>query len=88
MPVNLGAIDGIIPAYAGSTGEEPLVLSVSQDHPRVRGEHTSYSAFPFPFGGSSPRTRGALGAAEVALPVVGIIPAYAGSTGFADNVRR
>ena len=39
VPVNLGAIDGIIPAYAGSTGEEPLVLSVSQDHPRVRGEH-------------------------------------------------
>ena len=51
-----------------------------RDHPRVCGEHYSW-----PYGvdlseGSSPRMRGALIPAERMCRIIGIIPAYAGST--------
>ena len=31
----------IIPAYAGSTGNSPLVAARRWDHPRIRGEHVA-----------------------------------------------
>ena len=31
--------DGIIPAYAGSTGRPPRSVTTPRDHPRIRGEH-------------------------------------------------
>ena len=33
-------LDGIIPAYAGSTGGGRLSVNFGRDHPRVCGEHT------------------------------------------------
>ena len=33
------ALDGIIPAYAGSTTVEPSKVAPLRDHPRMRGEH-------------------------------------------------
>ena len=38
-PDNSGGITGIIPAYAGSTPVWVNGLGVTQDHPRIRGEH-------------------------------------------------
>ena len=35
----------IIPAYAGSTVPASLVSSFGKDHPRIRGEHSSWSIF-------------------------------------------
>ena len=71
---------GIIPAYAGSTCEGRLGWGVPWDHPRIRGEHADKQfAKPF-FDGSSPHTRGAPCSGDDRFDLVGIIPAYAGST--------
>ena len=32
-------IDGIIPAYAGSTAQYRNIVKWQKDHPRIRGEH-------------------------------------------------
>ena len=71
---------GIIPAYAGSTRRTTTGLSPAQDHPRIRGEHWSTTIVRVTAAGSSPHTRGALGAAAVGGRLPRIIPAYAGST--------
>ena len=70
----------IIPAYAGSTGDDPPQKWAGGDHPRIRGEHDTPLTNVTPFTGSSPHTRGA--PVIVAAPggFIGIIPAYAGST--------
>ena len=70
----------IIPAYAGSTDAGVEVLGGTQDHPRIRGEHTRTGRGPSWRPGSSPHTRGALGLAARRVAAGGIIPAYAGST--------
>mgnify|MGYP000888912579 CR=1 FL=1 len=49
----------IIPAYAGSTTSSPTRWRRPKDHPRIRGEHSSWSLTPFTISGSSPHTRGA-----------------------------
>ena len=49
----------IIPAYAGSTWASPLASAGWSDHPRVCGEHASWSAVMVVWSGSSPRMRGA-----------------------------
>ena len=72
----------IIPAYAGSTGSPESMLAGLSDHPRIRGEHPSSARVTCPDSGSSPHTRGArLHGEDEGVPR-GIIPAYAGSTGF------
>ena len=73
---------GIIPAYAGSTAPVRMVLPRKTDHPGIRGEHGLSRVVQNRHYGSSPHTRGALGAAGAAAGVSGIIPAYAGSTRF------
>ena len=50
---------GIIPAYAGSTGRARRDSRGEQDHPRIRGEHTSPRQTDAKKLGSSPHTRGA-----------------------------
>ena len=47
----------IIPAYAGSTPFQDVSLLVSQDHPRIRGEHEALEAGPDCAVGSAPHTR-------------------------------
>ena len=55
------ALEGIIPAYAGSTLSWKMLVMMEGDHPRVCGEHFPDNPFEDGFGGSSPRMRGALG---------------------------
>ena len=70
----------IIPAYAGSTRSPLFSRGISQDHPRVCGEHFGQSMVPYHAAGSSPRMRGALELLKDHPEQAGIIPAYAGST--------
>ena len=72
---------GIIPAYAGSTASSRTMAASRGDHPRIRGEHTDAGSANEIGKGSSPHTRGAQLRVVAQLHVVGIIPAYAGSTG-------
>ena len=79
MDLNNVAI-GIIPAYAGSTSGTSSFSCRAWDHPRIRGEHLAALNVGAGSAGSSPHTRGALGAERHGLAGIGIIPAYAGST--------
>ena len=72
--------DGIIPAYAGSTVSSHAGIILTQDHPRIRGEHILDRRHPNLPPGSSPHTRGALDEIWISDRGGGIIPAYAGST--------
>ena len=71
---------GIIPAYAESTQGAKSLVSGAWDHPRVCGEHVTFSRVFSGSMGSSPRMRGALLCGAGRVPATGIIPAYAGST--------
>ena len=51
--------DRIIPAYAGSTQAGASLRMVTTDHPRIRGEHTTFIPEIEVPDGSSPHTRGA-----------------------------
>ena len=74
-------VEGIIPAYAGSTSCARPWPSCRSDHPRIRGEHPHVVSGWRLLGGSSPHTRGAPPSGWISSPPPGIIPAYAGSTG-------
>ena len=71
----------IIPAYAGSTPSRRAIWALTQDHPRVCGEHSAMERLVSTETGSSPRMRGAPTSLNSSLGSAGIIPAYAGSTG-------
>ena len=71
---------GIIPACAGSTKTATTTTTVTEDHPRMCGEHTAQVGIVKKLWGSSPHVRGALDSAGDFLSCVGIIPACAGST--------
>ncbi|SUU07579.1 Domain of uncharacterised function (DUF2825) [Actinomyces denticolens] len=72
--------DRIIPAYAGCTLDLSPARPRRPDHPRIRGVHFRIANFLAPYDGSSPHTRGALGARGWLTNDDGIIPAYAGCT--------
>ena len=74
----------IIPAYAGSTILAYSSLTLSRDHPRIRGVHASMRFMSLSISGSSPHTRGPLHRVEPCSVVGRIIPAYAGSTSCMD----
>ena len=74
--------EGIIPACAGSTTCRNSRASADWDHPRMCGEHRIVVHGRAVRVGSSPHVRGAPGLGLDACPVVGIIPACAGSTCF------
>ena len=71
---------GIIPAYAGNTPMSLFPWSRNRDHPRVCGEHLCVYSPAVRRAGSSPRMRGTLRRGDRHVPLVGIIPAYAGNT--------
>ena len=84
----LGRVDGIIPAYAGSTPRAALLREGPEDHPRIRGEHRKLAARGGEKVGSSPHTRGALRLAGQRGDPGRIIPAYAGSTPTSSSSAR
>ena len=71
---------GIIPACAGSTATRASRSSRSRDHPRMRGEHQTFTEKSTFNQGSSPHARGARPCAAFVSWRIGIIPACAGST--------
>ena len=73
---------GIIPAYAGNTRGGSNATADIRDHPRVCGEHTSRNSSRRRMTGSSPRMRGTCHRRSVRSLRAGIIPAYAGNTGW------
>ena len=76
------ARSGIIPACAGSTSCPGFHARQEGDHPRVCGEHALPTVGALVGEGSSPRVRGAQGGDDGREPGAGIIPAWAGSTGW------
>ena len=70
----------IILAQAGSTRDAASSQSAAEDHPRAGGEHTITTRYGDAQVGSSPRRRGAPGAAALPVSRWGIIPTQAGST--------
>ena len=82
LPRRPAAVDGIIPAYAGSTSAAYGTASRAADHPRIRGEHPASRGCRTGLIGSSPHTRGALPDSHFIPGMDRIIPAYAGSTAF------
>ena len=79
-PIDIGFQLRIIPAYAGSTRTSQDPCAANRDHPRIRGEHKTFSRIWNSTSGSSPHTRGAHPAASHHALEERIIPAYAGST--------
>ena len=77
---NIMCVEGITPAYAGSTAILGLPSHRSRDHPRVCGEHFFWTKKRSQRPGSPPRMRGARRHGEQQERMVGITPAYAGST--------
>ena len=75
----------IIPAYAGSTSSLQPRSSMGQDHPRIRGEHSTSGDALCMKVGSSPHTRGAREDHGGRRQMRRIIPAYAGSTSPSAN---
>ena len=71
---------GIIPACAGSTSCPTSAWTSSRDHPRMRGEHSSWESTVNLASGSSPHARGAPDLVDEPGVELGIIPACAGST--------
>ena len=75
-------INGITPAYAGKGRMERVALSVSGDHPRIRGERRHSPGIFYAVLGSPPHTRGKAGRFSECDQCRGITPAYAGKGRF------
>ena len=70
----------IIPACAGNTSRSAPAHQASADHPRVRGEHSSFESSGCCPCGSSPRARGTPRSGPASSSPTRIIPACAGNT--------
>ena len=82
LPIHLKPVLNarIIPACAGSTIEPMFRQTISEDHPRMCGEHASTNSRGRRKRGSSPHVRGAHNNVDKENWRCGIIPACAGST--------
>ena len=77
---------GIIPAYAGTTPCGGPVGPRRRDHPRIRGDHQQDQVQLQTNAGSPPHTRGPQHAVVLEGVLVGITPAYAGTTSDGPSV--
>ena len=78
--LDVGVLDWITPAYAGTTNPFIIVTRTSKDHPRLRGDHKKGPCPLFAYCGSPPLTRGPRISIDVNLLIYRITPAYAGTT--------
>ena len=79
-PRATGQRSGLIPAHAGKTTRAATETVRRRAHPRSRGENILRQSACAGQGGSSPLTRGKLGAVADCLSARGLIPAHAGKT--------
>ncbi len=79
---------GITPAYAGKRANTTVHHQNRWDHPRVCGEKSILSQFPFNILGSPPRMRGKDHGGGAVGGRGGITPAYAGKSPPADTSSR
>ena len=70
----------LIPAHAGKTARVPRGAKTCAAHPRSRGENVLILVWGLEVGGSSPLTRGKLGAEARVGAELRLIPAHAGKT--------
>ena len=73
---------GLIPTYAGNTCGRSRVAGSSRAHPHVCGEHSIALMRSRYSSGSSPRMRGTQHCFDAFAVFVGLIPTYAGNTGY------
>ena len=73
-------LERITPAYAGTTKVTVFTISLSTDHPRIRGDHSIFQHSIAYYGGSPPHTRGPLRPISRNVWYPRITPAYAGTT--------
>ena len=71
---------GLIPAWAGKTGERVGEREHGRAHPRVGGENGYFVLTKLLVQGSSPRGRGKHSSSTVRRIMVRLIPAWAGKT--------
>ncbi len=71
---------GITPAYAGTTTEPGTRPWATEDHPRLRGDHSPPAITGSALSGSPPLTRGPHGMITAYRAIDRITPAYAGTT--------
>ena len=69
-----------IPACAGKTAQQMSKLTLSTEHPRVRGENSTPDLSDLTINGTSPRARGKLGGGFHSTSRQRNIPAHAGKT--------
>ena len=74
------SVDGITPAYAGTTAWERQPTLTGQDHPRLRGNYSTKPIGSSLRPGSPPLTRELPPVPGSGSGVGGITPAYAGTT--------
>ena len=67
------------PAYAGNIGRGIQYLIITQVHPRIRGEYTSFTILINHLTGSPPHTRGILLNFYMVTKLIRFTPAYAGN---------
>ena len=79
---------GLIPAYAGRTTGREDCGPWEEAHPRLRGADNRPDILDPENQGSSPLTRGGLGAIGYFVTALGLIPAYAGRTGAPSKSAR
>ena len=75
----------LIPAWAGKTTSPPGTSRPKAAHPHVGGENAPETSDKDVVTGSSPRGRGKRTGAIAPVPLVGLIPAWAGKTARCDG---
>ena len=80
--------DRITPAYAGTTNRLSYNCLSYEDHPRLRGNYLLTVFLLIPSSGSPPLTRELLMQLYPSANIMGITPAYAGTTSLQQIWRR
>ncbi len=80
--------EGLIPAHAGKTRRPRPHPCQDAAHPRSRGENSTEGVSMSAVTGSSPLTRGKLGAVATVIGSIRLIPAHAGKTYCQDCQAR
>ena len=81
---NCAAVEGITPACAGKTNTPAIMRGLYEDHPRVCGKNLYHLSSNSPLLGSPPRVREKRGIHDREKARIGITPACAGKTHFAN----